>query len=123
MFQWCQDNVSGISFFYVSSEDIHNHVNQFQLDQCYELTKTVPGTRSYHSFIPDGLSKLILRRISKDSYSTAFQFDKATSEISINDIKVGNYYECIYDNVWYICIAADISFKKQDVHFKGNPNC
>ena len=33
MFQWCQDNVSGISFFYVSSEDINNHVNQFQLDQ------------------------------------------------------------------------------------------
>ena len=56
MFQWCQDNVSGISLFYVSSEDINNHVNQFQLDQCYELTKIVPGTRSYHSFIPDGLS-------------------------------------------------------------------
>ena len=38
---------------FVSSEDIDNHVNQFQLDQGYELTKTVPRTRSYHSFIPD----------------------------------------------------------------------
>ena len=60
MFQWCQDNVSGISFFYVSSKDINKHVNQSQLDHRYELTKTVPGTRSYHSFIPDGLFKLIL---------------------------------------------------------------
>ena len=108
MFQWCQNNMSGISFFYVSSEDINNHVNQFQLDQCYELTKTAPGTRSYHSFISDGLSKLILQRISKDSFSTAFQLDKATSEISINDIKVRNYYACIYNNEWYICIATDI---------------
>ena len=74
MFQWCQDNVFGISFFYVSSEDINNHVNQFHLDQRYELTKTVPGTRLYHSFIPDRLSKLTLRRISNDS---SFQFDKA----------------------------------------------
>ena len=65
MFQWCQGNVTVISFFYVSSEDINNHVNQFQLDQRYELIKTVPGTRSYHSFIPNGLSKLILRRLSK----------------------------------------------------------
>ena len=24
----------------------------------------------------------------------------------------------IYDNEWCICIATDISFKKQDVHFK-----
>ena len=80
MFQWCQDNVSGISFFYVSSEDINNHANQFQLDQRH--------------------------------------FDKATSEISINDIKVGDYYACIYDNKWCICIATYISFKKQDVHFK-----
>ena len=71
-FQWCQDKVSGISFFYVPSKDINNQVNQFQLDQCYELPKTVPGTRSYHSFIPDGLSKLILPRISKDSFLTAF---------------------------------------------------
>ena len=118
MFQWCQDNVFGISFFYVSSEDINNHVNQFHLDQRYELTKTVPGTRLYHSFIPDRLSKLTLRRISNDSSSTAFQFDKATSEISINNIKVGNYYACISDNEWYICIATYISFEKQDVHFK-----
>ena len=65
MFQWCQGNVTVISFFYVSSEDINNHVNQFQLDERYELIKTVPGTRPYHSFIPNGLSKLIFRRISK----------------------------------------------------------
>ena len=72
MFQWCQENFSDISFLYVSSEDINNHVNQFQLDQSYELRKIVPGTRSYHSFIPDGLSELILQRIIKVSFSTAF---------------------------------------------------
>ena len=65
MFRWCQGNVIGISFFYVSSEIINNHVNQFQLDERYELIKTVPGTRSYQSFILNGLSKLILRRKSK----------------------------------------------------------
>ena len=114
MFQRCQDDVSGISFFYGSSENINNHVNQFQLDQHYELTKTVPGPRSYQSFIPNGISK----RISKDSFSTAFQFNKATSEISINDIKIRNYYACIYGNEWYICIATDTSVRRQDVYFK-----
>ena len=76
MFQWCQDNVSGISFFCVSSKDINKHVNQSQLNQHYELTKTVPGTRSYHSFIPDQLFKLILRRISKDSFQQLFNLTK-----------------------------------------------
>ena len=45
---------------FISSEDIDNHVNQFQIDHHHELTNTLPGTRSYHSFIPYGLSKLIL---------------------------------------------------------------
>ena len=99
---------------FISSEDIDNHVNQFQIDHHHELTNTLPGTRSYHTFIPYGLSKLI----SKDSFSKAFQFDKATIEISINDIKVKNYYACIYINKCSICMVADIFYKKQDVHFK-----
>ena len=32
MLQRCQDDVSDISFFYGSSENINNHVNQFELD-------------------------------------------------------------------------------------------
>ena len=112
-FHWCQDNVSGISFFYLSSEDINNHVNQFQLDERYELTKTVPGIRSYHSFIPDGLSKLILRRKCKDSFST-----KPLQKFRLMTSKFRNYYACVYDNEWYICTSTDISFDKQDVHFK-----
>ena len=115
-------NGAKITFLALASfmflQKISCYGNQFQLDQHYELTETVPGTRSYHSFIPDGLSKLILPIISTDSFSTAFKFNKATSEISINDIKVRNYHACIYNNEWRICIATDITFKKQDVYFK-----
>ena len=72
MFPWCQNNMSGISFFYVSSENINNHVNQFQLDQCYELTKTAPGTRSYHSFIPDGLPNWFCKEYLKTHFQQLF---------------------------------------------------
>ena len=52
MFHYYKENISGISFTYVSAEDVEKHSVLICLEKRYESASTVPGTRSYHCFIP-----------------------------------------------------------------------
>ena len=47
--------------YYVTEEDIISPKRNYDLKVCYSGVQTVPGTRSYHCFIPDGDS-LIMKR-------------------------------------------------------------
>lgn len=52
LYQWAISNNSNMHFIYCSSTEYENHNREFQ-DKMKKLKlKTVPGTRSYHSFIP-----------------------------------------------------------------------
>ena len=66
MFDWCVKNILGVSFLFVTPEDIEDHCKQFQLDERYLQTKSVSGTRSYHSYTPQSQFKLQMQRISSD---------------------------------------------------------
>ena len=118
MLNWCKENISGISFIYVSAEDVKKHSKLINLKNRYKSASTVPGTRSYHCIIPTSTNELQLKRISADPYHSNFQFGKRKTRISLNDIIPGQYYARMYDDDWYIGIANDRSFEYQDVHFK-----
>lgn len=51
-FAWAVKNIHGISFFFVSSEDIKQHELRYALEERYSTSKTIPGTRSHHAFVP-----------------------------------------------------------------------
>ena len=65
MFNWSKENISGISFIYVSA-DAEKHSVLIGLEKCYESASTIPGTRSYHCFIPTSTNELQLKGISTD---------------------------------------------------------
>ena len=98
MFNWCKENISGISFIFVSAEDVKKHSELINLEKRYESASTVPGTRSYHCIIPTSTKELQLKRISADPYHSNFQFGKTKTRISLNDIIPGQYYACMYDD-------------------------
>ena len=118
MFNLCKERISVISFIYVSAEDVEKHSRLIDLEKCYESASTVPGTRSYHCFIPTSTNELQLKWISADPYHSNFQFGKTKTRISLNDIIPGQYYTCMHDDDWYIGIANDHLLEYQDVHFK-----
>ena len=66
MFNSSKENISGISFIYVSAEDAEKHSVLIGLEKCYESASTIPGTRSYHCFIPTSTNELQLKGISTD---------------------------------------------------------
>ena len=85
------DNISGISFIYVSAEDVEKHSVLIGLEKLYKSASTVPGARSYHCFMPTSTNELQLKRISADPYHFNFQFGKTKTRISLNDIIPGQY--------------------------------
>ena len=104
--------------FYVTSDDITNHEKRFDLQKRYEGLRTIPGTRSYHSFIPDG-AKLILKRISSDIVHDTHKFN--TPSLSPKDVTIyqpGKYIACYYDDDWYVGLILECSMQHEDFNVK-----
>ncbi len=66
-FEWAGANIQGVQFFFVSTEDIQSHECVLALEERYSSIKTIPGTRSHHSFVPISADSMQMRRISADT--------------------------------------------------------
>ena len=112
-FQWCQSNISGIEFMFVSSEEIDEHGQA--LSDRLASGRTIPGTRSHHKFVPtsDGLKMF---RLSADKLCTIISREKAVCEISNCDLKPGEYVAVMYDLKWYIALIEKKYDENQDLH-------
>ena len=121
MFTWANQNIKGIKFFYVSSDDVQANAEQFQLEDRFSSSKTVSGTRSHHSFVPVSSSKLEMRRLSTDDGCTIVTMgDTAVEATSTNYDKYqpGKYVACMYDQDWYIGYIEERSDEHRDVFIK-----
>ena len=75
LFAWAEKNVHGISFFFVSSEDVRKNEIKFALEERYSAIKTVPGTRSHHCFVPTSTRELQMKRVSADEIDTLIRLE------------------------------------------------
>ena len=110
--------MKGITILYVTSDNITDHERKFDLRKRYESLRTIPGTRSYHSFIPDG-ANIILKRISSDTIHNIYKFKNSTLSLKSETIhQPGKYIACFYDRDWYIGLILECSFQDKDVKVK-----
>ena len=58
MFSYCESDVTGIKFFYMSSTTIKENV--ILLQDRYNAAQTVKGARQLHKFVPQPLGKLLV---------------------------------------------------------------
>jgi len=70
LYDWAKAHIPGISFFYAPADEIDRHKVTFQLSERYAGVKTIPGTRSRHSFIPCQDGTMLMKRISSDELHT-----------------------------------------------------
>ena len=56
MFEFCEKEIKGIKFFYITKES--NMKIRSEMVQRYTIATTLPGTRSYHHFVPLGRTKI-----------------------------------------------------------------
>jgi hypothetical protein len=136
MFDWAYQHITGITFFYVSDDDVNANTQRFQLEERYASSKTISGTRSHHSFVPISMHKMEMRRLSTDNlYKTVLMSDHTESDpntmdpadvheavdLSValpDDYQPGKYIACVYDRDWYVGTIDERSDENNDVHVK-----
>ena len=96
----------------VTEEDIISHEGKYDLKVCYNGVQTVPGTRSYHCFIPDGDS-LIMKRISSDTINDVHKFNDPKLLQNPTIYQPGKYIACYYDKICYLGVILECSNENQ----------
>jgi hypothetical protein len=116
LFMWCQSEIKGINFVFVHSKYVVEVGNKLQ--QRFEGTITVKGTRDNHCFKP--VSKDIMT-VSRTSYSQiCCQLSLTTSPIrstikSKAKVKCHTYVACLYNLQWWIGLVEEISHEYEDI--------
>jgi len=72
----------------------------------YNFGSTIPGTRSYHHFVPGSENAIAYKTISKDAeFVRVHRFSTVvTSSSSYVNFKLYDYVACKYDSHWWIGI-------------------
>ena len=110
LFTWVSTHIHGIHFIWVSKESVLS-VSE-ELNERFSVSKTVPGTRENHSFVPVGQTQLEVSRISGvGGFLVSYDHLSETSSepsseghdtLSIGDLTPGEYVACLYDQLWWI---------------------
>ena len=89
------------------------------LEDRFAKSKTVPGTRNSHDFVPISSNKIAQKLSSEDREVLEFDFDKPlTEDIDIENIKCFLYVNCIYDTFWLFGIVTEVNVHKDDLKFE-----
>ena len=119
MFKWSEEHIRGITFLFVTADDVQENTTRFGLEDRYSSAKKIPGIRSHHSFIPLSENELAMRRISSDDMFTkmaVIDIDAAAgAAVPIATYQPGQYVACIYDQDWYIGNVVEIAEEHDDV--------
>ena len=105
MFQFCRKDILGVNFLYISKEDMA--LTREILKERFTNARTVPGTQSFHHFVPKASSSIIAKRVSIDE-KNAIEFDffsSKPSELKISIMSQIMFYAYMTTNiglVWWI---------------------
>jgi hypothetical protein len=119
LFQWCTQHIANMKMFYVSSEDVRE--NQTRLNPRLSEAKTLPGTQSFHRFVPSSTSKYHMNAtdISENENFKTFQIlpiPETYSNVDFNSVSTGNHVACFYseDGKWYLAKVIDRNNEQQE---------
>ena len=110
LFEWCNANIQGIKFFYVTKENCEE--NKTALLSRFESAKTIDGTQSYHAFIPIDDYRIEAKIMSADESGDIKFIKKLPVEnhvienpvyfINVNEIVVGSILAFLSGGVWHL---------------------
>ena len=116
MYDFCITNFQKIVFYNLKKEKICE--TRQELEERFSTAKTVPGTRSFHHFIPVSENTIATKRISEDEkHSLVFCFnsEQQPKSMSMSQILMSSYIACVYNNQWFFGLVLSKNEEENDV--------
>ena len=117
IFKFCVKQIKGIDLLFLKNQEIGNiRVN---MEERYKRADTVPGTRSFHQFIPISDSVIGAKYVSDNQYY-AVQFDFSIVHLlGLGDtLSPSQFVVCLYDRQYWVGIIKEVSTENLDVKVK-----
>lgn len=119
--EFCQSRIEKISFFLLRKE--HLSVCRQNLEVRFSQAKTVPGTRSFHCFVPISECEIATKRISSDcTYNMVFNFSGKQNlpeeQLNMAQICTNSYVACMYDDHWFFGLVLSKDEEECDMEIK-----
>ena len=117
MFEFCVEEIKGIDFLFSKNQGIGNiRVN---MKERYKRADTVPGTRSFHQFIPISDSIIGAKYVSDDQYhAVQFVFNIVHLLGPGDTLSPSQFVVCLYDRQYWVGIIMEVSTENLDVKVK-----
>ena len=119
MFEYCQKSISGITFVYVTAVEMELVRNK--LTDRLLIATTIPGTRSFHQFMPSSHSVIKMKRVSDDDdFALTFDFLKKQKYeiIRIDNVMISQYLFCKYDDFYWLGMVSEVDKENNDFMVK-----
>ena len=125
MLDYCRKSIKGIQFTYIPKEEMELARNR--LADRFSTTTTIPGTRSFHQYVPTSKSTISMKRVSDDDdFSLTYDFinKRKCKRNQTENVKISQYILCKYDELYWIGMVSEIDNEHDDFKVKFmHPNC
>lgn len=112
--EFCEKNILNVKFWFLKKE----YITEIRKNLEFRFLKatTIPGTRSFHCFIPLDNNTIATKRISADeNFSTLFTFCGETTLVKMSEMCIHNYVACKYEAHWFFGIILSKHEEEGDV--------
>ncbi len=113
LFEWAAENIPSIFFKYCSLDDYKKE--QLLLEERFQKSRTIPGTRKLHSFIPLTRSKVSTKVYSTSDTAKEERVTVLGSDLEIEKIK--GFITCVYDDQWWVACTIQVDEDNVKVTF------
>ena len=98
LFDWATTAISTVHFEYCTIEDYERE--KHYLEQRFQASQTIQGTRKLHSFVPTSKDTLAVKSYSASNTSKEVKVTSADSEIPLENIS--GFVTCAYQQNWWL---------------------
>ena len=119
MFEYCQNYIKGIKFIFISKDVLVQ--TRESLVERFTKAVTIPGTRSYHEFIPISKNSISMKYCSEDKeVATTFSFsgENPTNTELWKSVKSLDFVSCYYEEHWWIGLVLEKDEEQEDLRIK-----
>ena len=111
LYDWASSTLNAINFTYCTTAQ-YSEVKD-QLETRFSHSRTIPGTRQYHSYITVSSEIVAVRRFSRSTFYKEERVCKHDGELEVET--VSGYVTCMYNNNWWLAFVLDLDTENSKV--------